>query len=554
LQLCCDVRMQAAGWCGQPLVLGLKGRGCAANRSQLGFWVNRPSFSENLIMAIPMIKIIQWTCVGVFVVVLVTTVLSLFGLITFVNQEQQEKLFNVGIIGIVVGLVSTVVAYFKRTQDVIEKTGEMLSTIVDFFKKYSTANDPLKDSISYYIGIDLGRSTIKYSILRYEIKNCNESFKSVFDNHRDTPNKGGKYDYDNVICEILRELFHEVDEKRYLIKGIGFGLPGQIDPKEGKILNAPGGDVLENYDFYKRYSFSSDYMASLKIKAIPIAIDNDVRCATRYLWKKYKLSDAICIFSGKGLGSGLIFDKKIRYGSSFTAGEIGHTTISGCFDRNFKDIKDNNRCFHVLLEGEKKCMCGADAFHLETLVSSEGMLKIARNLDPSEYERLTKEMKENRYNYLLTAEGFSGYTNKLVLDTLTTHYLSLAFYGNDTYAEKVVRCFNEYLAIGIANYINIVNPTYIYLDGGMIRGFYKTNPNCKNNGIREYTHILLKERIRKYVLPSIDLKLDGDFIQLVEQKENGGNTQIASMGAALIFTDHTYKNYIGKEWPETPIS
>lgn len=495
--------------------------------------------------------VMSWTLAAVFVFTAIITALSLIGIVRFDDKKQQEELFWV----LIVEVSMAGIYFFKK--DILNQPSTQVKKPDSSVIIQANDKKPLINENKYYIGIDLGRSTIKYCMLRYEIKDGEKSFKRIFPGEKSTPVDGQKNSFDNVISEILQELFDNIDkdEKEYRVEGIGFGLPGQVDPKEGKILNFPGGDILADYSFYKKYNVKSSLMTKLGCNSIPIAIDNDVRCATRYLWKKNDLTDAICIVSGKGLGSGLILDNKIRYGSSFTAGEIGHTTISGCFSRDCNEVEDNYKCFHTILAGqdEKSCMCKINAFHLETLVSGEGMLKIARNLNPFKYKEMTRKMKENGCNDLLRHKEFSGYKEKIAstLDILTTYYLSLAFYEDDEYATEIVKCFNEYLAIGIANYINIVNPDYVYLDGGMARGFYKLNR--MNSRIGQYTHKLLEKRIREYVLPSTALKLEQNFVRIIEENENGEKAQIASMGAALIFTDDTYKKYIGGEYHNCPI-
>lgn len=364
----------------------------------------------------------------------------------------------------------------------------------------------------YYLGIDIGRNKIDYCII-----DSSQSLTSERDYPKhsiNTPQTLDLFEFSKDFSDNLTKLLSGTD---YPINGIGFGLPGQINPKEGIFITSPGFDLLNGltiYDFKKILNKNSEIKRMGKIR---IAMDNDVRCATRYIWKKYNVSDSICIFSGIGLGSGIIIGGKLHYGYNFTAGEIGHSTISGC--PNFAP-----ECFTKKVIRDK-CECGKDGYHMEMLVARDGVLRIAKNLNEGEYNKFKDRHKDHFNND----------------KELTTEFLSDAYYKGDPYAYKVVQCFIEYLAIGVANYINIINPEKLYLGGGIIRGFFqeKLVPIGKLGKGRKSKDILT-EKIRQYALnASIDPFPD---IKIIDE------SNIAAKGAALIFEDETYSEYIGKMW------
>lgn len=489
-----------------------------------------------------MIKVIKVTSVAVFVVCMAAAVLSLFGLVKFVNPEQQQILFDVGIRGTIVGLIGIIISSFKK--DVLggEKIdGEKRKKIDNRIKIIDNYQ------LSYYIGVDFGRYKLDCCILKISInKEGEEEFEIIDGSYSKAMNflTQDTTDIIALISSALESEFNIAKEKNISIKGIGFGLPGQIDPNKGFVSHSPGFEALSGLNFYEG-PFSVKSQAVTDGDHIFVAIDNDVRCATRFLWKEEKLTDAICIFDGSGLGSGMVLDSKLYYGSSFTAGEIGHTTIAGCFMKGETGMPP---CFSDILSKEqRKCNCerGNTNYHLETLLSSDGITKIAENLNKNKYQQLLDDMKsgayKSKYSKLLEKEEFADYKTSIEnhieekeeIKTISTFFLSLAYYGGDEYANQVVDLFNEYFAIGLANYINLLNPKTIYLGGGIAKGFYKTQLHAKNK--KKHTHILLEDRIKFYCL-SASSRFDIEVINSTHP--------IAPKGAAMIFIDETYRKKI----------
>jgi predicted NBD/HSP70 family sugar kinase len=299
------------------------------------------------------------------------------------------------------------------------------------------------------------------------------------------------------------------------------------------LVNSPGFGGVSNIQFVHdlanhvrenfRRSLQNRHPEILKIN-FPIEIDNDVRCATRYVWKREKFDDVICIFVGNGLGSGIVLGGKMLYGCNFTAGEIGHVTISEG---------------SIFLK-EAKCKCRREGSHWEMYASSYGMVNIARNLDSEKYRSLKQDyetiIKKESYQKLLEKEEFRKFRNEHFHgDELSSYFFSLALRAEEEYACKVVKEFIKYLAIGIANYLNVINPKQVYLGGGMIEAFY-TDSSPVN------TVDLLEQKVREYALPSA--------ANVTIKKWTYKETKFASIGAALIFKDQSYFDYKNRKGTE----
>ena len=289
------------------------------------------------------------------------------------------------------------------------------------------------------------------------------------------------------------------------------GLPGMVHPQEGMLVNSPSLKI-QNQKFVRElnkiinWSIIEDIIPEGK-KRIPIEIDNDVRCATRYRWKSSpNAQNIICIFIGNGLGSGIVVNGEMLYGNNFSAGEAGHTTIS--FTPELFQ--------HPL----SKCHCGNKGHHWEMYVCNYGILHKTENLNPEKF----KKFKE-KYLVLLDENEEEK--------SLSTHVICDAFYDGDPYASEIVDKFLEYTAIGVANYINILNPEEIILGGGMIRAFY--DKDRQSPYFKRTTHDLLWEKICEYSIPT----LIGSSLTV----EGTPKQYLASLGAALIFKDKSYFEY-----------
>ncbi len=386
----------------------------------------------------------------------------------------------------------------------------------------------------YYVGIDVGRFNIDTCFIDYKAFRENAAAGAdklkIFEASYAAPDDFSKI-YD-VICAALVKIMEQMKGKgiNANIDGIGIGLPGQVNPNQGTLIESPGFSGISNESFIRQLSLK--IRAKNILKSTDIKIDNDVRCATRYLWKSIGFKDGICIFIGNGLGSGIVLDNKMLYGHNFVAGEIGHTTISSEGSWLFKESGDH-------------CNCKAEGCHWEMYASSYGLVNIAKRLCATEYDKLKNNygqiITQTKYKELLRTPYFKEYSVALLYDDvkeeLTSHFFSLAFYANNSYAITVVKAFIHFLAIGIANYINVINPQTIYLGGGMVKGFC-AEISKRNELINPPvdTMNLLKEEVARYVLKAAS---DVDI-----QKLDPNEAKASSIGAALIYDDDSYFSHM----------
>lgn len=162
------------------------------------------------------------------------------------------------------------------------------------------------------IGVDVGGTNVKIGLVSPSgtvLARTNLNTKSYAKN---------RLHLIDAIVNTALELVKQNGYTKKQIRGIGFGLPGLVDPKKGIVK------ILPNVPGWKDVPLRKLVQQRIKL---PVVMDNDVNLITLAEWKHgagkgYK--DLICITLGTGVGGGLVFDNQFYRGPGFAAGEIGH--------------------------------------------------------------------------------------------------------------------------------------------------------------------------------------------------------------------------------------
>ncbi len=165
---------------------------------------------------------------------------------------------------------------------------------------------------------------------------------------------------------------------------------------------------------------------------MPVEVENDVRAQAlgeSWFGKGVGIPNFICVHVGTGVGAGIIINNELYRGTSFTAGEIGHTTI------------DSNG---------PKCSCGNYGC-LETMVGGAALARRAQQAIRFGKESILEQWVQGD------------------LDEINGEMLCRAAQHGDSVAEEVLADTGRYLGIGLANLINTLNPALIILSGGVSR-------------------------------------------------------------------------------------
>ncbi len=163
------------------------------------------------------------------------------------------------------------------------------------------------------------------------------------------------------IEEFLKELI-----KKYDVKKIAISFAGQVN--KGEILSSPN---------VKKFN--------PKNLGIPYVLENDLNCAALAESNYFKSKFLVALYSGTGLGSGIIENGIIR-GYKNLAGEIGHIPYK---------------------KAPFRCGCGKDNC-IELFASGSGIEKWAGFLGcESNLKTTCKEIKKNYEDALLVAVAIS---------------------------------------------------------------------------------------------------------------------------------------------------
>ncbi|WP_297598140.1 ROK family glucokinase [uncultured Cetobacterium sp.] len=265
----------------------------------------------------------------------------------------------------------------------------------------------------YFAGVDVGGTNTKIGILNGEgdiLKSVSIKTESIM---------GVDYTL-NKIWETILVLLDELDIDRDVIKGIGMGIPGPVieQKKVGFFANFPW---EQNVNISEKME---------KISGVKTRLENDVNVIAlgETLYGAGKgFSKSITIALGTGIGGGIFIDGKLISGATGAGGEIGHMKLE----------KDGKLCGC----GQKGCF--------ETYASATGVMR-------ETLSRLQMNKDNSLYKFI------EGDLNRLE----AKHVFDEAKKG-DKFCLDIVDYVSEYLALGIGNVLNIINPEVVILAGGV---------------------------------------------------------------------------------------
>jgi glucokinase len=167
----------------------------------------------------------------------------------------------------------------------------------------------------FIVGIDLGGTNLKTALidLRYKIRN------KVFLSTQDFRSKEKLI---QAIISSINSIIKENKLKKKVILGIGLGLPGPVDEKQGIVHFFP------NIPGWKEVKLKSILEKKM---GLAVFIDNDAKLMTlaEYrLGRNYGFKNILCLTLGTGVGGGIIISEGLYRGANNAAGEVGHIPIN----------------------------------------------------------------------------------------------------------------------------------------------------------------------------------------------------------------------------------
>ncbi|MFC3749673.1 ROK family protein [Paenibacillus sp. GCM10012306] len=266
----------------------------------------------------------------------------------------------------------------------------------------------------YIAGIDLGGTNIKAGIF-------DTDYHVIKEISIPTEAAKGPQHVLSRIRDALTILTTDSGVRINSIQCLGIGIPGLLDPQEGLSIFSPNFPDWEQIHIVNELEPFYDF---------PIYIDNDVRVNLYGEWRLGSgrgYRNLVLLTLGTGLGSGIVNDGKVMYGTSYSAGEIGHMNM---------------------YRNGRQCKCGSSGC-LGRYVSAVGMVNTFKDKLDNGASSIIQNWVRNEYG------------------SITALMISEAYDLGDPLAIEVMHETGTLLGYGLANVVNLLNPEIIIVGGGM---------------------------------------------------------------------------------------
>ena len=261
-----------------------------------------------------------------------------------------------------------------------------------------------------YFGVDIGGTNIKAAVV-------GEDGSILCQSSRPTALPRSAEEICESIADQLNALAEECGRGSE-IAGAGIGCPGTVDDRTGRVVYA---NNLHWVDMPLRDELE-------KRLHLPVTIGNDANAAAfgEAVAGCGKGADsAVFLTLGTGVGGGVVLNGRLLTGFTGAASEAGHM---------------------VIVENGEPCTCGRRGC-FEAYASATALIRMTREA--------MQAHPESRMCALAREHDVTGQT------------AFAAAAEGDAAAEEVVRTYRHYLAVGIANLINIFFPELVGLSGGV---------------------------------------------------------------------------------------
>lgn len=265
----------------------------------------------------------------------------------------------------------------------------------------------------YKLGIDLGGTNIVASVV-------DDNFKIISTAKRKTNCPRPAEEIVADMAAVALEAIELAGIKKEDIDGAGVGSPGSIDPENGIVVYS------NNLGF-----FDLPLSKMLKEKTgLDFYLENDANAAAygELLAGAGKgAKNFIMITLGTGVGGGVIIDGKIYSGSNHAGAELGHTVIA--------------------MDGEM-CTCGRQGC-FEAYASATALIRQTKQAMIKYPDTVMWDLVDGDIKAVSGRTAFD------------------AMRKGDKAGKAVVDKYIEYLAVGIANNVNIFQPEILCIGGGI---------------------------------------------------------------------------------------
>lgn len=260
------------------------------------------------------------------------------------------------------------------------------------------------------IGVDIGGTSVKAGLVQRDGEVC-------FATDVPTLAGGGREVIAHALLHAVENVVGAAREHHLEPAGLGIATAGAVDEHDGSIFAAT--DNLPGWSGFPLRAFAQEHFG------LPVFVVNDAQAAALselHFGVGRGLSDFVAITLGTGVGGGIVSAGKLLRGETGFAGTIGH---------------------QVIASGGRPCNCGRRGC-LEAYVSTAALLR---------------EFRDN-----------GGAVGDPLDDAALAFRINGLARSGDPSARKAYAALAGYLAEGIANLFNLLDPQMVLLAGGLIVG------------------------------------------------------------------------------------
>lgn len=290
-----------------------------------------------------------------------------------------------------------------------------------------------------------------------------------------------------VLRRVFEAIYQVLDNSQIpknAILGMGVAHSGVIDSERGVVLSYPRpGQMTEWKNVPLQAIFQEEFH-------VPCLLEDSVRTmatAERSFGRGQKLDDFVFIEVGMGIGAAFFFEGKLYRGGGGKAGEFGHITV---------------------VDNGPLCSCGNNGC-LETVGSCAAIIQavqvaIERGVDSKIRELAGGDLKR-----------------------ISIEIIAQAASENDSLAFRVFQDAASYVAVGLADLVNLLNPREIIFGGALFRAV----PQLLSDPLRR----VIKQRSLEKSANEVQLKispLGGEAGAL------GASRLVASQALKALYLSH----------------
>ncbi len=270
--------------------------------------------------------------------------------------------------------------------------------------------------MKFIIGVDLGGTNIAIGLL-------DENFNIIKKGSVPTLAQRGPEPIVHDMAELSKKLIAECELNMADLLGAGIACPGTVNPDTG-IVEYANNIKFDNFPLVALYS------KEMEIPADMVKIGNDANLAAlgeAVAGAAKGAKSSVMITLGTGVGGGVILNGTVLTGCAYGGAELGHMVIE----------KDG-----------RPCSCGRKGC-LEAYCAATALVKLTKEKFAVSPDSLMVEMCEGDINRVGGKTAFA------------------AMKKGDKAGAEVVDTFISYLAVGVANLINIFQPEIFTIGGGV---------------------------------------------------------------------------------------